>query len=345
MKEGEDVIWLWVGNDAGDREFETKLYNEVLMPAMLKEREHVIRAAEEDAQDRRAMGLPAAPVNNKPRIVLTLDGEHKSLMAAMAAFELPAVSNKYLIKLAASCSKIQQSCDAGYVFLTVKSIVKSWAEVVPVALEPTWLWRVKHALQDMDSGSLEVYLKFFMKLPAYLSTALTTRNVQAGFVDTGVYPLDVARILGQCTSFGELAHHDGEAARKAVYKLAPLVAENGQLTDAEILSAIGAPLNFVYGINADGEKLEAPKTGKELHEMAVNRRRVVVANHPDIRVVRAPPTAAVEPSPAPPTAPAAPSSEVSAFQYGVLPSRSSPLPSSSGPLASARRRSSLPHLK
>ena len=132
---------------------------------------------------------------------------------------------------------------------------------------------VERLLKDMPSASRAVYLRWISLLPTAIDASFTKDHIMRGWLDTGLAPVDVPKILDMNPSWKFLTVAQRAACVAAAHKLASPMLEKGQLTDAELQAAVGAALVFpvrdVY--NAAGRKVR-----KELHEMTIPRRRAVI---------------------------------------------------------------------
>lgn len=285
-------MWVWLGNEKYDGLFEQRLFDDIVVPSMLRARDEYMELARSvagAATEASADDQGAAPAQQKPGIVLTLDGEQRCLVAAMEA--MPPTSDIRLVKLAASCSKTQQACDVGKGFLALKGTMSKAEYENPRQCHlPGYFPLLKAKLEKLEFSSKSAFLYFFAKLPEYLSQAQTIRNLRSGFVQAGTYPLDIGALLGQCTSFDELSTAEARAAAAAIKPLAHLVALNGSVSDAEIEAELGMRLQpEVLDKIADAD-LELPlKACRPMEALCINRRRALLANHDKIHKVAARP--------------------------------------------------------
>ena len=87
-----------------------------------------------------------------------------------------------------------------------------------------------------------------------------------------------------------------EACLAAIPKLAPLVTSSGQLKDAEIAAALGPEYAKIPPpCFREGSESQPKRKRKELHEMAINRRRALLLSHATILRTKEAVTEAEEP--------------------------------------------------
>lgn len=277
---------------------------DILLPAARAIRARVCPPAPAPAQpvpDTGDSAPPAAQADPKPKSVFTIDGEHDQLEAFLALFmeefdSIPDADEFELVKFAAACSKTQQPADVSPCFFVLKQLVEKMAVSEEAPIAERYMPAVIDALRPLPAAEFGKYKNFLSHLLVLLSAAFTRKNVQSGWINTGLFPLNTLQILTKCTTFPEYTDDEIQAMVTAVKSLAVVVAENGELTDKEIAGAMKGKVNFVAVGRATLEKQsKGSSTKTPLHQLTLNRRRAVLLSHKKIQEQRKPPAAAPGP--------------------------------------------------
>ena len=223
-----------------------------------------------------------------PGMIFAIDGESSCLEAAMLvvanAIELDeSLKSLHLVKLAASCSKSQQPCDVSPVYRSLKALFSNWKAIERQAPRPAYMELIDALLEPLETPSKVVFTRFFGLLHDLLSQAFRDSNIRQGWETSGLSPLSHKRILAQNPGSDEWPQARVDAYLAAIGKLAPVVGAAGQLTDSQISEAVGAEFaNGVPHAPDGGPAVPRRRRRKELHEMAINRRRALLVTHATI---------------------------------------------------------------
>jgi len=274
---------------------------EVLLPAVRAIRADVYPPAPATPQpmaDSPQSPQAAATTEPQAKCVFTIDGEHEQLQAFMDLFMeefdgIPDADLFELVKFAAACSKTQQPADVSPCFFVLKQLVERLAVSEESLVPERYMPAVIKALKPLPLSEFTKYKNFMSHFLVLISTAFTRKNIRKGWENTGLYPLDTLQILSKCTSFKEYTDEQVQAMVVAIKSLTKKVAENGELTDADINAAMKGKVKFIALGRDTLEKTETDKSNKKpLHLLTLNRRRALLLSHPKIRAQRSPPAAA-----------------------------------------------------
>jgi hypothetical protein len=142
--------------------------------------------------------------------------------------------------------------------------------------EPTYMKLLIEKLKDVgiDSASRNTFNNFMLFLPEMLKSAYTKKNIEFGWVNSGLYPFDIGKILQKTPYYNEdLSSENRSMIISAIPKLSDFARENGEIADKEIISEI----NFIYtGDSADNRNYET---------CPLNYKRAVWVNHEKITAI------------------------------------------------------------
>lgn len=260
----------------------TVAIKQAILPAIIEERRLVVADMENINQLMRANGENPGPVDSKPRVVLTFDGEQRYLRAILDILvdnPLPQFKDQgiELLKFAASASCTQQPADVSPCFMLLKRMINEGKEGVPA--EYSQVLRTK-ILKDLEPASAKVYAKFLEQLPNYASAAFTAHNISKGWEIAGLHPFNASQIMRRAASWKDVNPISARRIMDAIPKLAKAAAYKGELTEQAMQEAVGTGLDlaqWLYG-----------QLGHEVHrikpvdERVLNQRRALWLNHANI---------------------------------------------------------------
>lgn len=281
-------LWLCIShpNVIKKKELLRRVLIEVVVKEAIKLRDQVVESSfryDGAAADEATRARKLAEAKAKAKIGLTFDGEAMFLDTILTIFAspdaCPGLQSFVLVKLPAACSMTQQPLDVSPCFLTAKATLTSLLNENKQGMRQPYLHRAEAALSTLLLPSRTVFLRWLSLLPNILSTAFQISHVQKGWRLTGLHPFDTCQIMSMSTAFTKISPAASTACRCAMEKLAPIMLQKGQVTDAEIQAAVGTALMFSV---KETQNAKGKKTHKDTHEMALNRRRAVIVSNPNI---------------------------------------------------------------
>ena len=252
----------------------------VLRGAMEKREEYLVRLRLEERGQARPSASVAGPAE-EVHACISFDGEAQFLAAAMGHFVDDSsrarpdslLSKVVCVKFSAACSKTLQPADVSPAFMAIKQKLASLITEHPDGTSHMYMPRVRDILKIIGNSSAFLFARWISLMEEALSDAFTATNIMQGWTINGRVPLDNAKLLAMCYGSGDLSDKQMAACQAAITKLAPAILENGQVTDCQIQDAVGGALQFD---TRDVFDERGRKVRKELHEMAVQRRRTVI---------------------------------------------------------------------
>eukprot|EP00047_Mylnosiga_fluctuans_P023836 m.147004 g.147004 ORF g.147004 m.147004 type:complete len:369 (+) comp9700_c0_seq22:741-1847(+) len=238
---------------------------EVIIPAMLKCREDVLR------EPWAAGCKPDFP------IIFSFDGEQSHLDAVMKllVYDVPAKwasHNIRLLKFAAATSMTQQPCDVAPMFRSLKALLGS--AVLPADAGEYHTFFKATIFKDMDPASCRVFSNALSKLGSVIAQAFSEKNIREGWSIAGLWPLDTQVILARCTLWPLASEEQQSAIKAAIPELVQVAQKMGEVSDAAMQSAIGTAINL--------RRFYKEKLGRDLaitDTYALNRRRAIWCTH------------------------------------------------------------------
>jgi hypothetical protein len=237
------------------------------------------------AQQAKFHGRVVAPDRSK-RIILTFDGEREYLDATLdIVVDSPppalAAAGIELFKFAASASKHQQPCDVAVSFMVLKQLARKLDDVIV----PWWAADVERLLLgQIQASSARTFSDFLGRLPCLLFVVFTAVNIQRGWQQAGVYPLNIELIMQRCTTFSQLSGEQGKAVMESSEVLADAAKYTGEISDEAVQLAIGDEFDFEQWMAACHEKYKTPVTPQA--DLSLNRRRCIWLNHSSVPIDR-----------------------------------------------------------
>jgi hypothetical protein len=196
----------------------------------------------------------SADEQHEPPACLSFDGEAQFLTAAMNRFTADKNKLKTLIclKYPAACSKTLQPAVVSPSFMVMKQRMKKLIVKHPLGYKRTYMTRVSKLLKSMESKSARLFARWISLMETVLSDSFTETNVARGWQNSGLVPLNSAKLVAACYSGHDLTPAQKEACYDAIKKLAPSFLQYGQVRDHEIQTAVGSALQFTarYMMNA-----------------------------------------------------------------------------------------------
>ena len=263
----------------------TTCIREIIVPRLQQIRAEVVQSDEEMDAVALKMGRPsphAPAARPRPRILITLDGEHDNLLALQNELvDRPPTDLEDLgieiVKFAAAASKIQQPCDVAASFRILKQLIQVDQEHTP----PYWAKRMEEViLADLGKASRETLLRVFVKLPSVIATAFQRKHVAKGWELAGIHPFNTQKILQRCTTWTQLSDAQAAAILGAMDKLMDQASRDGEVHDATMQAMVGAAINFDDWLAKYTGKQKS--TGMPLSMMVPNRRRALWFNNRDV---------------------------------------------------------------
>ena len=258
-----------------------RLFNDVVIRGALEVREEYIARRRLEERGRAGPSTNAAGPAEEARACISFDGEAQFLNAAMEHFvddmrhDGPDCLLRKLIciKYAAACSKTQQPADVSPTFMMLKAKLAHLMAQHPEGVTRMYMDRVQRLLQTLDNTSAFLFKRWISLMETALSDVFTESNVVEGWQINGLVPLDHKKLLSMCYGVEDLSDKQMAACCAAIKKLAPSILRDGQVKDREIQAAVGGALQLNQRDVCDER---GRKVRKELHEMAIQRRRTII---------------------------------------------------------------------
>ena len=270
----------------------------ILLPTMLKTRATYLERREDVREvplgtrsETSAVAGPAIPAEVMPRIILTLDGEEAHLNATMTHIVdsgLAATHKIEIVKFAASASKIQQPSDVGPCYRCLKQALK--LERPPI--KAIYSSELAKMLARIDAASRRTFTAFLEDLPARLSKAFHSYNVQKGWQKSGLYPFNTEQMLSQSSDWSSLSLKEARAVRRTIPELTNYAFLHGEVRDEKLQECFGKAmrvtretLDSTSSSNEDADNTVGvparciKRSKMSLDELVLNRRRALWLNH------------------------------------------------------------------
>jgi hypothetical protein len=284
---GESKLWLAVGGPKKTAKKDTlrHVVHEVVLKEIAARRDRFIESAvlaaegnDKDGPD----GTAAAEVAQNCMVCLTLDGEYNVIDNMMLALDKDKKTNSspswfIVMKHPAACSMSQQPLDVSPCFRKLKNVWPKMMAAKPAGMRQRYMDKVYEVIKPMCKGSRVVYARWLSLLPNLISEAFCRGFVQQGWEVSGLYPLDLVQIISMCTAHTAMDHEEEAACVAACKMLADVMLEKGQVTDAQIDSALGKHARKLTARPADDVSMKSIRLA--VHKKALNHRRTVIISH------------------------------------------------------------------
>ena len=145
-----------------------------------------------------------------------------------------------LVKFAASASKTEQPCDVSPSFRILKQAVNSKNQY-PTSFSKEM---VERFLGKIPAASKRTFGKFLRKLPAVLREAFSPWHVAAGWQNSGLWPLDVTKILDRCATWKDMSRSQAAIIVASIPRWTMKVIQTGELSDSCMQSEVGIHILF-----------------------------------------------------------------------------------------------------
>jgi len=179
-------------------------------------------------------------------------------------------------KYSAACSMTQSPNDKGRMHAIFKQCIRrlQYEDTIPVPNLPIWtqLGSVLHKALKDDRQSFTAVWKCLVHAPAFLNKAFTEMNILSAYQSAGIIPYNSKVILSHNPHFRSLSQEAADFVLGAIDPLSDSFTQHGMVSEeyfSEVLS--GFP----------GVDNSPVRTGKSLNDMATNRQRALMINHPN----------------------------------------------------------------
>ncbi len=224
-------------------------------------------------EDLKKEGDSDETVNSMPAALL-FDGELNQIQVLFEDNRAQSLSEDYktlLVKLAASCSGVQQPCDISLIFLSTKKTLKH-LEYIPghPVLETELKSYLKHRFPT-NSRDQKVMREGLMTLIDAHQRANHRAVYTKGWIDSGISPLNVESILYNCTKV--VSEDELNICLDGMEQASKEFKEKGFLSEV-FMDGLGIP-----DFRAESEKRAARHDARPIHQQ-----RVTILNHKDVAV-------------------------------------------------------------